>query len=81
GFPAMTALNGGTTVRLLARSPYSPWVKVEVNGITGWLALVVLDTRAYLDAIPVDFSAPPQPTPTRIPGSFGNAFPDPNNDD
>ena len=77
----MTALNGGTTVRLLARSPYSPWVKVEVNGITGWLALVVLDTRAYLDAIPVDFSAPPQPTPTRIPGSFGNAFPDPNNDD
>ncbi len=81
GFPAMAALNGGTIVRLLARSPYSPWVKVEVNGITGWLALVVLDTRAYLDAIPVDFAAPPQPTPTRIPGSFGNAFPDPNGND
>ncbi|MCC6615869.1 MAG: SH3 domain-containing protein [Anaerolineae bacterium] len=78
GFPALAALNGGTTVQLLARSPYSPWVKVSVGDVTGWIALVALDTRAYLDAIPIDFTAPPQPTPTRVPGSFGNAFPDPN---
>ncbi len=79
GYPAMAALSGGTVVTLLARSPYSPWVKVDAGGVVGWLALVVLDTRAFIDAIPIDYTAPPQPTPTRIPGSFGNAFPDPNN--
>jgi uncharacterized protein YraI len=77
GYPAMAALGGGTVVTLLARSPYSAWVKVDAGGVIGWLALVVLDTRAFIDAIPIDYTAPPQPTPTRIPGSFGNAFPDP----
>jgi uncharacterized protein YraI len=79
GFPAMTAINGGTVVTLLARSPYSAWVKVNAGGLVGWVALIALDTRAFIDALPIDFTAPPQPTPTTIPGSFGNAFPDPNN--
>ncbi len=78
GFPAMAALNNGAVVTLLARSPYSPWVKVDAGGVIGWVALLTIDTRAYLDALPIDFNVPPQPTPTLIPGSFGNAFPDPN---
>lgn len=71
-------LGDGTLVDLLARSPYqNGWVKVQANGINGWLSLLTLDTQAYIDALPVDYSIPPLPTATPIPGSFGNAFPDP----
>jgi hypothetical protein len=55
-------------------------VKIEYNGLIGWVALVTLETEALLDALPVDLNVPPPPTPpppTRVPGSFGNAFPDP----
>jgi uncharacterized protein YraI len=76
-FPALVTLNDGTLVNLLARSPYSPWVKVDAGGAVGWLALITIETQAYIDALPIDFSAPPIPTPTIQPGSFGNAFPDP----
>jgi uncharacterized protein YgiM (DUF1202 family) len=78
GFPAITSLPDGTPVVLVARSPYSPWVKVQVNGIEGWLALVTLETEVVVDALPIDYNVPPPPNPTRVPGSFGNAFPDPN---
>lgn len=80
-FPLLVTLPDGTMVTLLARSPYSPWVKVEVGGYTGWIALIALQTNAFIDALPVDASAPPPPatpTPTNIPGLGGNAFPDPN---
>ncbi|MCZ2099341.1 MAG: SH3 domain-containing protein [Anaerolineae bacterium] len=77
-FPAIGLVNDGTLVDLLARSPYmNGWLKVNVGGTVGWLSLLTLDTQAYLDALPVDYSAPPMPTATPIPGSFGNAFPDP----
>jgi uncharacterized protein YgiM (DUF1202 family) len=79
-FPLVTTLPDGALVTLLARSPYSPWVKIEVGGYTGWIALIALQTQAYIDALPVDASAPPPPatpTPTNIPGLGGNAFPDP----
>ncbi len=79
-FPAILTLNNDTTVNLVARSPYSPWVKVEVGGVEGWVALVNIETQAFLGAIPMDFNAPPLPPPTAIPGSFGNAFPDPDRD-
>lgn len=78
GFPVITTVPDGTQVTLVARSPYSPWVKVEVNGLEGWLALVTLDTQVVVDALPVDYNVPPPPDPTQAPGSFGNAFPDPN---
>ena len=78
GFPVITVLTDGTQVNLLARSPYSPWVKVESGAATGWLALITLDTEAYIDALPVDNTVPPPPPPTTVPGSFGNAYPDPN---
>jgi hypothetical protein len=73
-------LSSGAAVTLLERSPYSPWVKVDVGGgVTGWVALVALDTRAFIDALPVDTNVPLPPTITPLPGSFGNAFPDPDN--
>jgi uncharacterized protein YgiM (DUF1202 family) len=80
-FSSLGRLADGTIVNLLARSPYSPWVKVEASGMSGWVALVTLETQAFIDALPIDFNAPPlpaTPVPTRPPGSFGNAFPDPN---
>lgn len=80
GFPVIGSVADGTPVRLLARSPYSQWVLVDAGGIVGWVGLLALETRAFFDAIPVDYSVPPPPptpTPTRIPGSFGNAFPEP----
>jgi uncharacterized protein YraI len=80
-FPAVRMLNDGAVVSLLARSPYSPWIKVNADGAIGWLALITVETQAYIDALPIDFSAPPLPTPTTIPGSFGNAFPDPDGPD
>ena len=76
-FPSLGTVNDGTLVNLLARSPYSPWVKVDIGGAVGWLALITIETQAYIDALPIDFSAPPLPEPTTPPGSFGNAFPDP----
>jgi uncharacterized protein YraI len=77
-FNAIGFLPFGATVNLAARSPYSPWVRVDYNGQSGWLALITLETNAYIDALPIDYNVPPPPEPTRIPGSWGNAFPDPN---
>jgi hypothetical protein len=53
-------------------------VKVDDSGKVGWVPLIAMETRAIIDALPVDYNVPPPPEPTRIPGSFGNAFPDPN---
>jgi hypothetical protein len=77
-FPAVASVPDGARVTLIARSPYSPWVKVNFNGVIGWMALITVQTQAILDALPIDYNVPPPPTPTREPGSFGNAFPDPN---
>lgn len=77
-FPLVMSIPDGAQVTLLARSPYSPWIKVDFNGITGWLALITLETEAVIEALPIDYNVPPPPPPTREPGSFGNAFPDPN---
>ncbi len=82
-FPLVVTLPDGTVVNLIARSPYSPWVKIEVGGYSGWISLIALQTQAYIEALPVDASVPlppPTPLPTQVPGTFGNAFPDPNAD-
>jgi len=78
-FGLIVTLPTGTEVNLLARSPYSPFVKVESGGIVGWAALIALETQAVIASLPIDYDVPPPPAPTRIPGSFGNAFPDPRN--
>ncbi len=77
-FGAVGSIPFDQEVRLLNRSPYSPWVKVDANGQIGWVALITLQTRAIIESLPVDYDVPPPPEPTRIPGSFGNAFPNPN---
>ncbi len=78
-FPAIGNVPDGTLVDLIARSPYmNGWVKINAGGTVGWLSLLVLETQAYMDALPVDYQAPAMPTATPIPGSFGNAYPDPN---
>ncbi len=77
-FPAIGIVNDGTLVDLMARSPYlNGWIKVNAGGTVGWLSLLTLETQAYIDALPIDYSAPALPTPTTPPGSFGNAFPNP----
>jgi uncharacterized protein YraI len=77
-FGSVGSVSFDQEVRLLNRSPYNPWVKVDANGQVGWVALITLQTRAIIDALPIDYDVPPPPEPTRIPGSFGNAFPNPN---
>lgn len=76
-FTPINTLGFAQEVTLLARSPYSPWVKVEGNGAIGWVPLIALDTQAIIASLVVDYDVPPPPEPTRVPGSFGNAFPDP----
>ena len=78
-FGRIVTLPPDTTLTLLMRSPYGPWVKVENSGVTGWAALIALETEAIIESLPIDFDVPPPPPPTRVPGSFGNAFPDPRN--
>jgi SH3-like domain-containing protein len=80
-FAPIGNLADGTVVDLLNRSPYlNGWIKVSAGGTVGWLSLLTLETQAFIDALPIDYNAPPMPEPTRIPGSFGNAFPDPAGD-
>jgi uncharacterized protein YraI len=77
-FSSISTLGFGTEVNLLGRSPYSPWIKVDVSSQIGWVPLITMETRAIIDALPVDYDVPPPPEPTAIPGSFGGAFPNPN---
>lgn len=76
-FGVMHNLAPAEEVRLVARSPYSPWVKVDASGTVGWVALITLETQAIIDSLPIDFDVPPPPQPTQIPGIWGGAFPDP----
>ncbi len=70
----------GEKLELLARSPYSPWVKVDAGGDIGWMALFTLQTEAVISSLPIDYQAPLPPRPTSTP-SFsyggGHAYPNP----
>ena len=72
----------GTEVDLQARSPYSPWVKVDADGDVGWMALFTLRTESVIGSLPIDYYVPLPPRPTSTP-SFsyggGHAYPDPAN--
>lgn len=77
----------GMQVKLLARSPYSPWVKVNADGDIGWMALFTLTTKAVISSLPIDHEVPLPPiaqaAPTATPSSSffsyggGHAYPDP----
>ena len=73
----------GEEVKLLARSPYSPWVKVNADGDIGWIALFTLTTKAVISSLPIDYNVPlplrATPTPSVAFFSYGggHAYPDP----
>lgn len=79
-FRVKRTLPQGTTVTLLARSPYSPWAKVEADEDIGWMALFTLSTEAVISSLPIDYDVPLPPRATPTPSfSFGggHAYPDP----
>ncbi len=79
-FRVKRTLPFGMAVKLLARSPYSPWVKVEAGDDTGWMALFTLETEAVISSLPIDYDVPLPPRATPTPSfSFGggHAYPDP----
>ena len=77
----------GMQVKLLGRSPYSPWVKVNADGDIGWMALFTLTTKSVISSLPIDYDVPLPPitqagaTPTPSVSFFsyggGHAYPDP----
>ena len=79
-FRVMRTLPFGMRLQLLARSPYSPWVKVNAGGNVGWMALFTLETKSVISSLPIDYTAPLPPRATPTP-SFsyggGHAYPDP----
>ena len=82
-FRIVRGLPYGEQVQLLARSPFSAWVKVNANGDIGWMALFTLTTKAVISSLPIDYTAPRPPRATATPSvSFfsyggGHAYPDP----
>ncbi len=79
-FRVKRTLPYGREVNLLARSPYSPWAKVDADGDVGWMALFTLRTESVIGSLPIDYNVPLPPRPTSTP-SFsyggGHAYPDP----
>ncbi len=79
-FDTLLTLPAGTPLELLARSPYSPWVRVRANNVEGWLSLITLETRSVIAFLPIDYSAPLPPRPTATPifqFGGGHAYPNP----
>jgi len=81
GFGVKETIPFGAEVELIARSPYSPWVKVDANGQVGWMALITIETESVISSLPIDYQVPLPPRATPTPSfSFGggHAYPDPN---
>ena len=80
-FRILRTLPLGEEVKLLSRSPYSPWAKVQAGDAVGWMALFTLTTQSVIGSLPIDYQAPlpPRVVPTPV-FSFGggHAYPDPN---
>jgi uncharacterized protein YraI len=79
-FPIVDTLDQGKVVELLARSPYSPWVKVDAGGQVGWMALITVETDTVIGFLPIDYDVPLPPGPTATPifaFGGGHAYPDP----
>ena len=79
-FRVKSTLPYGTEVTLLARSPYSPWAKVNFAGEIGWMALFTLRTESVITSLPIDYNVPLPPRATSTPEfsyGGGHAYPDP----
>jgi len=81
GFGVKQTIPYGSEVELLARSPYSPWVKVDTGEDVGWMALITIETESVISSLPIDYTVPLPPSATEVP-SFGfgggHAYPNPN---
>jgi len=80
GFGVKETIPFGAEVELVARSPYSPWVKVNTGNDEGWMALITIETESVINSLPIDYTVPLPPRPTPTPSfSFGggHAYPDP----
>lgn len=80
-FQLIRVIPEGAEVEILARSPYSNFVKVDTGTEIGWLALVTIETSTVIQFLPIDYDVPLPPQPTSTPSfSFGggHAYPDPN---
>lgn len=79
-FDVLETLPEGTIVEILARSPYSAYVKVDTGAEIGWLALITVETTTVIQFLPIDYEVrlPPGPTPTPyFAFGGGHAYPDP----
>lgn len=79
-FELIEVLPIDTEVEILARSPYSPFVKVDTPAGIGWLALITLETTTVIQFLPIDYEVPLPPGPTPTPYfafGGGHAYPDP----
>ncbi|MGJ3240070.1 MAG: SH3 domain-containing protein [Anaerolineae bacterium] len=79
-FDVIETLPENSTVEILARSPYSPFVKVESDAGIGWLSLTTLETTTVIQFLPIDYDVPLPPGPTPTPFfafGGGHAYPDP----
>ncbi|MGB7337395.1 MAG: SH3 domain-containing protein [Phototrophicaceae bacterium] len=79
-FQLIQVLPENTEVEILARSPYSPFVKVDSIGGVGWLALITIETNTVIQFLPIDYDVPQPPGPTATPFfafGGGHAYPDP----
>lgn len=79
-FRVKRTLPYGTQVKLLARSPYSPWAKVNFRDEVGWMALFTLRSEAVIGSLPIDYNVPLPPRATATPVfsyGGGHAYPDP----
>jgi uncharacterized protein YgiM (DUF1202 family) len=80
-FPLIRVIPEGTEVEIIARSPYSNFVKVDTGLEIGWLALVTIETTTVIQFLPIDYDVPLPPQPTATPYfafGGGHAYPDPN---
>ncbi|GAB5493482.1 MAG: hypothetical protein Phog2KO_36970 [Phototrophicaceae bacterium] len=79
-FSVIDTLPAETEVQIIARSPYSPFVKVETPSGTGWIALITIETTTVIQFLPIDYDVPLPPGPTPTPYfafGGGHAYPDP----
>lgn len=79
-FQLIEVLPEGSEVEILARSPYSPFVKVDTGGEIGWLALITIETNTVVQFLTIDYDVPQPPGPTATPFfafGGGHAYPDP----
>lgn len=79
-FQRIDILPEGSVVEILARSPYSPFVKVNSDSGIGWLALITLETTTVVQFLTIEYDVPLPPGPTATPYfafGGGHAYPDP----